>query len=812
MKEGAAANQLRIFVSSTFRDMQEEREELVKKVYPQLKHFCMQRGVFLSVIDLRWGITAEQAEAEQVIPICLHEIELCRPYFVCFLGERYGWVPPRIPSAILPEFPWLRDRAGMSLTEMEIRHGALNAPAAASAFFYLRDPGYVARVCDDPTALRESDPERATRLASLKEEIRASGGRVVDNYTSPRDAAEQLRLDLEQMIEARRPVNPLIQRKRTIHWQENLGDPEGPKGTPPQTFDELRLKEQTFSDSLLTLFVERTEQLRRLDDFVAGPESLLVVTAPEGGGKSTLLAHWSGRYASAHPDVAVVARYIGHPTTRVGEALQRAAWDLSERHGFGRKVDLAGRGAPLLLSVLREASTRGRVLLVLDGLDQARSDRDLELDWLTLPLPQGVKVVCSARPGAIVETLRQRGAHIEELPGLMHDERRDMVRRYLTLYGKSLTESQLLRLIAHRRTDNPLFLRTLLDELRVFGRFEELDATIDRYVAAHDEPKLYDAVLARLEADFRDRPGDLVPGMCRCMSCARTGSLLEEDLAGVLGLAPLHWSELHYAVRDLLVTRDFRLAFRDDDLGAAAATRYLATEEIRAATHLRLANYFRNYPASSNRGDDVAYQLFRAGAWEALRDWLVDEAVHVVHTPHDLLQYWMALKGRYDPEAEYLAAIDRVAPVDPLGMPPFLPIAEFLEMADFRRASERMLEKIAAVTVGTHDLTATTALNNLAILLNKDGRWPEAIAAARRSLALSDDAYPRLIHGIIELTQGSYDEAKTTLALALSKAEAATYRDEKLIETINVAMAQAREALGEDVNGVASSHPLRRRI
>jgi nephrocystin-3 len=802
--EGTAVKQLRIFVCSTFRDMQEEREELVKKVYPQLKHFCMQRGVSLSVIDLRWGITAEQTEMEQVIPICLREVELCRPYFVCLLGERYGWVPPRIPSALLAEFPWLRYGAGMSLTEMEIRHGALNHPGAASAFFYLRDPRYVAPSLRDAADSRELDPERAARLAALKVEIRASRGRVVDDYTSPRDAAQQLRLDLEQIIEARSPVNPLVQRRRTIHWQENLGDPHGPRGTPLQTFEELRLKEQMFSGSLLTFFAERTEPLRRLNAFAAGPESLLVLAAPEGGGKSTLLAHWSSRYASAHPDVAVVARYIGHPTTRVGQALQRAAWDLSERYRLGRKVDLAGLGAPLLLDVLREASTRGQVVLVIDGLDHARSDRDLELNWLTSPLPQGVTVICSARPGTVVDMLRQRGARIEELPGLTHDERRDMVQRYLTLHGKSLTESQLSRLIAQRQTDNPLFLRTLLDELRVFGRFEQLDATIDRYAAARGEPELYDAVLTRLEADFGDRPGELVASMFRCMLCARTRSLLEEDLAGVLGLAPLYWSELHYAVRDLLVTRDFRLAFRDDDLAAAAASRYLAAEEIRTATHLRLANYFRSHPASSDRGDDVAYQLFRAGAWDRLRDWLVDETAQVIaYTPDDLLEYWTALKERYDPQAEYLAAIDRVAPGNPLGMPHFLPVAEFLEIAGFRRASEQMLEKIASATAGTHDLTATTALNNLAILLNKDGRWPEAMAAARRSLVLSDEAYPRLILGIIELSQGSYDKAKRTLALALSKAENATYRDEQLIETVLLAMARSREALGEDVSAAA---------
>ena len=35
----------RAFLSSTFRDMQEEREELVKQIFPQLRRLCQSRGV-----------------------------------------------------------------------------------------------------------------------------------------------------------------------------------------------------------------------------------------------------------------------------------------------------------------------------------------------------------------------------------------------------------------------------------------------------------------------------------------------------------------------------------------------------------------------------------------------------------------------------------------------------------------------------------------------------------------------------------------------------------------------------------------------
>lgn len=44
---------VRLFLSSTFRDMQQERDELIKIVFPTLKQYCAERGVFFNEIDLR---------------------------------------------------------------------------------------------------------------------------------------------------------------------------------------------------------------------------------------------------------------------------------------------------------------------------------------------------------------------------------------------------------------------------------------------------------------------------------------------------------------------------------------------------------------------------------------------------------------------------------------------------------------------------------------------------------------------------------------------------------------------------------------
>ena len=115
--------QVRVFVSSTFRDMHEEREYLVKHVFPEIRRRCRERQVDFVDVDLRWGVTEEQAERGEVLPVCLAEIDRC-PYFIGLLGERYGFVPESIDPGLEKSRPWLKEHREQSITSLEIVHGA----------------------------------------------------------------------------------------------------------------------------------------------------------------------------------------------------------------------------------------------------------------------------------------------------------------------------------------------------------------------------------------------------------------------------------------------------------------------------------------------------------------------------------------------------------------------------------------------------------------------------------------------------------------------------------------------------------------
>jgi hypothetical protein len=58
------------------RDMQAERNLLVKKVFPQVRKVCAERNVNFTEVDLRWGITNEESAGGQVITLCLNEVRL----------------------------------------------------------------------------------------------------------------------------------------------------------------------------------------------------------------------------------------------------------------------------------------------------------------------------------------------------------------------------------------------------------------------------------------------------------------------------------------------------------------------------------------------------------------------------------------------------------------------------------------------------------------------------------------------------------------------------------------------------------------
>ncbi|MCU1393424.1 MAG: hypothetical protein JWM34_1852 [Ilumatobacteraceae bacterium] len=645
---------IRVFVSSTFRDMQEEREELVKQVFPLLRRLCESRGVAWSEVDLRWGVTDEQKAEGAVLPICLAEIDRSRPYFIGLLGQRYGWIPEALPEGLADQLPWLAELDGTSVTEMEILHGVLNDPAAAEhAYFYTRDPAWVdARPAQDRLVLGEveSDDEvavlgvdaaaaaaaaRRERLEELKARIRTAGLSTWQ-YPDPRQLGERVLADFTALVDRLFP-------------EHDVPDAHARDDEAHRAYGHAQTLGQ----------IERPAIQARLDAFANGVEPPLVLSGEAGSGVSSIVSAWLEGWRAAHPADTVVEHHVG-ATSDASEWTSLADRTIATLNAgtnlaTDAPADSAARRAALFAAIAAAGARPGRTVIVVDGADLLTDvDGARSLTWLPSVVPPSVRVIVTtnrddAADPTIVEAHR-RGWPVATVPPLDEAERRALIRSFLGRYAKGLDEVHVVRLVGAPMTGNVLYLRTLLDELRQHGDHFTLGDVIERYLAAPTLDALLGLVLARYERDFeRDRPG-LVRDAMRSLWAARRG-LTEPELLDIVG-APGRpetqavWAPLSLAAEAGLVMGNGLLRFATEPHRRAAEQRYLATDDAQREAHAYLGAMFARSPLGPRVVEELPWQQLGAGDLDALFTTLSDptftDAAYRQSHP-DLRRLWRRL-------------------------------------------------------------------------------------------------------------------------------------------------------------------------
>ncbi len=599
--------QIRIFISSTFRDMRADRDYLVKFIFPQLRKLCESRGVAWGEVDLRWGVTDEQAAEGKVLPICLEEIKRCRPYFIGLLGERYGWIPETLPADLVEQEKWLEEHlhGKTSVTELEILHGVLNDPKmAGQAFFYFRDPAYVKSIPEkgrkDFIAENAADAEK---VRNLKEKIRHSGFPVHENYPSPEALGGLVLADLTRV------VNDLFS-----------------EGSLPAPLDRESMDHEAYAKSRELVYIGRQECFDRLDTHAASNGTLpLVILGESGSGKSALLANWVARYRQAYPDALVLQHYIGATpySSDWAATLRRLMGESKRRLGLQQDIpDQPDALRSVFPNWLHMAAVKGRIVLVLDALNQLE-DRDgaPDLVWLPTVLPENVRLIISTLPGRPLDEIQKRHWPTLKVELLSADERRKLIAEYLAQHAKSLNAARVERIATAPPSANPLYLRVLLDELRLVRTHEELEERIGDYLKAESPYALYEKVIARWEQDY-EGDSDLVGDALSLLWAARQG-LTETELLQALSkddepLPRAKWSPLFLAMSDALISRGGLLTFAHDFLRTAVKNAYAPTECHQQQAHLQLADYFERQAACPRRIDELPWQLAAAKAWNRL--------------------------------------------------------------------------------------------------------------------------------------------------------------------------------------------------
>ena len=457
---------IRIFISSTFHDMNAERNLLVGFVFPELRERCIHRKLHLIDVDLRWGVTEEQTQTKGVLEICLEEIERCRPFFVGLLGERYGWIPPSYSLSENSNLEWLESVApGHSITALEIYSGVLRDPAMQSrAFFYFRDPSYIDRLpSEERRSYAAESPDARLKLEKLKAQVRERC-QVRDYRTPDDDLARAVLEDLWTAIDAAYPDDAAPEKDEAIE----------------RSFHEAFLEDRAGH------FWGRHSELEQIANYVGGTTSTpLVVTGKPGMGKSALLAGLAAQRLAEEPRRGwLLPHFVGisPESSRVTGTLRRLWREIAQRSSLQELPPEDDRSLMERFSeLLAQAAAKGPFILFIDGLDQFRRvQRGSHLEWLPAELPPGVRIIVSTLKGEWLDELRARRPAPTEI--LLEDPtpeiRTQIVTERLSEYRKSLDQTQLAALLSKIESVSPLYLAVACEELRVFGKYENLTGRI----------------------------------------------------------------------------------------------------------------------------------------------------------------------------------------------------------------------------------------------------------------------------------------------------------------------------------------------
>ncbi len=722
---------IRVFISSTFVDMQDEREQLIKHTFPQLRKLARERGVELTEIDLRWGITQQAAERGETIARCLGEIERSRPYFIGLLGHRYGWIPSQpLPGEAevdrVERLEKLKRRLrreetlytavdlldeSLSATEVEIQHGVLRSVDTRnrSRFYY--------RVTSPAEFSEPKGSEAEVKLSALKALL---GERLKTHPPLEYSSLEQLHLAV------------------LADFQGFLDD-EYPASKKPNSLHSAINAHREFAQSRLGIWEGDGGLLDELDEHFESGAGQVLVTAPAGLGKSALLAHWIAHRQDLDDQVFYAFCGGGPGTARWSDLLRFLFRQVADFFGStgeeakepNKDSDLALKFCALLTSAA--AQHQGRFLIVVDGLDQV-ADKG-ELRWWPFAFPSEVLVVAGVRSGSTADLLAARGMPVVTLEPLKVLDRKKVIRSVLKRSAKDLGDALLAEIAEDKESGNPLVLRTLLQELKAHGDHADLPAFVRSYISTDSEQAFFDKVVERIDRDY---PNAQV--VLPLFGVAVEG-LSESEIREASGLGDQHflWAELHDVLAPQFVERDGLLSFGHDYLRQAVARRYLLPGD-EARYQRQLAEYFL---ADGRKLDGHALRewpelLARCGARERLKAELpqpeVTEAL-AQDAPADLRRWWLATGCTADEVEDLITQPlgEAWLPERTTAIPGFIGdwLGRYRWVCGFE---ERRLDSRLS-TLGKDHPDTISAKSNLAASYSALGRHQEALVLKEQVLA-----------------------------------------------------------------------------
>lgn len=539
-----------IFVSSTFKDMQSERDAIRDIVAPMINVKAHMHGDQIDFCDLRWGINTQELDSDEgsvkVLDVCFREIDRSNPPMVIILGDRYGWIPD---SKIISHAAKLRelqlDNLEKSVTALEIEYGAMLKERRA--LVYMRQ----IIGTDVPDIYRTENPENYVRLSRLKKKLYELTNSTIISYTVHMDAGKPRQEDIDAFAQ------------RLVQDLETVLAPDWEKFDRLSPFEQEMEQQWAYITEKDKMFLARHRDLEECMRHISDrKESVIVCKGDVGSGKSTLLSRVA---CLCRKKGIIVLPFIGGLTDKSSNAmdiLQNAVYFIEtylDKPHFqprtGEEVSASDQIAEMqqrFLSLAGAITDKGdKLLIMVDAIDQLYPDENRDnLIFIPERLPSGVRffITCISDFSLPVNT-----SHV--LLPLSDEDKKCVIDGICTHIGRELSSDVLMHIMKMPGSDNPLYVSLLVQRLLMmdagdFDKINNSDSDADSAIAGQQLSILQSCPLnvEKLCVEVFSEVGKrinikLANMVTKSIAVSRYGFRME-DLASLCGDS---WSQLDFS-------------------------------------------------------------------------------------------------------------------------------------------------------------------------------------------------------------------------------------------------------------------------